>query len=62
MDLKKGLQKRKAKREALQRNEQMKNMLAVIGLIMLGAILIPVVVGVVVSLPDIARYLRIRSM
>ena len=62
MDLKKGLQKRKARREMLQRNEQMKNILAVVGLVLLGAILIPVMVGVVVSLPDIARYLRIRSM
>ena len=54
--------KRKAELEAWQRNEQMKNVLAVIGLVLLGAIIVPVAVGVIVSLPDIARYLRIRSM
>jgi hypothetical protein len=36
--------------------------LGVFGLIMLGAILIPGIVMVIAAIPDIRRYLHIRSM
>ena len=36
--------------------------LAAIGLIMLGAILIPGIVMVIAGIPDFRRYLHIRSM
>jgi hypothetical protein len=37
-------------------------MLTVVGLITLGAIVIPAVFGLVTAAPDIARYLKIRRM
>jgi hypothetical protein len=36
--------------------------LSVVGLILFGAIAIPVLVGMLAAIPDIARYLKMRSM
>ncbi len=36
--------------------------MSVIGLITVGAIVIPAVIGLVTAAPDILRYLRIRQM
>jgi len=38
------------------------NVLSVIGLIAIGAIVIPAMVGLVASAPDIVRYLKVRRM
>ena len=36
--------------------------LAVFGLIMLGAIVVPALVGLIAAAPDIARYIRMQRM
>jgi len=38
------------------------NMLTVIGLIAIGAIIVPAVFGLITAAPDIVRYIKIRRM
>jgi hypothetical protein len=45
-----------------RRNSTMVKILAAIGLIVIGAIVIPALVGLIAAGPDIQRYLRMRRM
>jgi hypothetical protein len=44
------------------RRSPMMNVLSVMGLVLFGAIAIPTVVGLISAIPDVMRYLRMRSM
>ncbi len=51
-----------AKKVRLSARPMVWNVLTVIGLITVGALVVPAVVGLVTAAPDIVRYLKIRSM
>jgi hypothetical protein len=48
--------------ERTGRNSTLMTVLAAIGLIAIGAIVIPALVGLIAAAPDIRRYLHIRRM
>ena len=46
----------------LETRSPMLNVLGILMLVLFGAIAIPALVGLIASIPDIMRYLRMRSM